>query len=114
MLARLAKIDGGYDSCAPLIIIVGVSRVFFGIKGPSYYVHNPWFWAKMTAFALVGLSPIAPTMTFLRWRRTARTDASFAPSDDETARSRRFVAAELGLIVVIIACAAAMARIGIF
>jgi uncharacterized membrane protein len=53
-------------------------------------------------------------MTFLRWRRATRADASFAPADDEIARSRRFVAAELGLIVVIIAYAAAMVRVGIF
>lgn len=77
-------------------------------------IHARVVLGKMAAFALVGLTSIVPTMRFLRWRRTAGADPAYAPGDDEIARYRRFVTGELGLLVIVIACAAAMARIGLF
>jgi len=55
-----------------------------------------------------------PTLRFLRWRKALAADAAFLPGEDEVARLRRIVAFELGLVAVIFACAAAMARYGGF
>ena len=43
-----------------LIIIVGIGRVFYGLKGWEFYVYNWVFWAKMAAFVVVGLLSILP------------------------------------------------------
>ena len=68
-LGMLARIDGAYGMIAMLIIVVGICRVFFGLKGWEYYIYNWAFWAKMAAFAGVGLLSIRPTMRFIAWRK---------------------------------------------
>ncbi|MGT2464521.1 DUF2214 family protein [Mesorhizobium atlanticum] len=77
-LKHLAGIDRHYGIIAALIIIVGVCRVFFGLKGWEFYVYNWVFWAKMVAFAIVGLLSIVPTMRFISWNRQASGNPSFA------------------------------------
>ena len=38
-----------------LVIVVGIGRVIYGLKSWEYYVYYWAFWAKMAAFAVVGL-----------------------------------------------------------
>ena len=59
-LRRLVGIDRHYGIIAVLIIIVGIGRVFFGLKGWEFYVYNWVFWAKMAAFA-VGRPAVDPS-----------------------------------------------------
>jgi putative membrane protein len=86
--------------------------VIYGVKGADYYLHNPWFWAKMAAFAGVGLLSVPPTIAFIRWRKSATADAAFAPTDAQVAGVRRFLVYQVGLLMVLVGCAAAMARLG--
>ncbi len=92
------------------VIAVGVGRVIWGGKGWAFYEANPFFWAKMAAFAAIGLLSLAPTRTFLRWGRLAKTDAAFQPPEAEVKRARLALRLQMGLVVVVLACAAAMAR----
>jgi putative membrane protein len=114
VLARLGGIDRGYGITAMLLLVVGTLRVLQGVKGEDFYLHNPWFHAKIGAFVLVGLMSVWPTLRFLRWRKALAADAAFLPGEDEVARLLRIVTFELGLVAVIFACAAAMARYGGF
>ncbi|MFE0499572.1 DUF2214 family protein [Lysobacter soli] len=111
-LQRLAGIDMGYGMTAMALIAVGIARVAFGIKGHDFYLHNPWFHAKMGAFVLVGLLSILPTMRFLRWRKALAANPIFLPDAAETARMRAIVRFELILLAAIFVLAAAMARYG--
>ena len=95
---------------AVLILLVGFARVFLGAKGSAFYLENPVFWAKIAAFAVVGLLSIAPTIAILKWRRQARTDPAFAPSGSEVAKVRKIMLAELLVFALIPIFAAAMAR----
>ncbi|TIV97833.1 MAG: DUF2214 family protein [Mesorhizobium sp.] len=76
-LKRLAGIDRHYGIIAALIVIVGICRVFFGLKGWEFYVYNWVFWAKMAAFIIVGLLSIVPTMRFISWSRQASGNEGF-------------------------------------
>jgi len=111
-LQRLAGIDMGYGLTAMALIAVGICRVVFGIKGSDFYLHNPWFHAKMGAFVLVGLLSILPTVRFLRWRKALAADPIFLPDASEAARMRTIVRFELVLLAAIFIFAAAMARYG--
>jgi putative membrane protein len=113
-LLRLAKVDVAYGVVAGLVIAVGVCRVVWGAKGPDFYMSNPWFWAKMASFALIGLLSVPPTMKLLTWRRTLRQDPAFLPPPADVARLRGFVHAEMALLALVVAFAAAMARYGAF
>ena len=111
-MKRLAGVDRGLGIVATLLLVVGMWRVYGGIKGPDFYLHNPWFHAKVGAFLLAALLSLWPTVRFLRWRRQLKADPSFVPSPAEAAGLRRIVRFELALGAVILVCAAAMARYG--
>jgi putative membrane protein len=113
-LKRLGGVDRGYGIVAVLLLVVGFTRVFHGIKGYDFYMHNPWFHAKIGAFLLVAVLSIWPTLRFLRWRKALKADPAFVPPAAEVAGLSRIVRFELMLIAVIFVCAAAMARYGGF
>jgi putative membrane protein len=111
---RLASIDRGYGLTAVLLLVVGLLRVFHGIKGEDFYFHNPWFHAKFAAYLLTAVISILPTIRFLRWRRALRANPGFVPDATEVASLRKFIRAQLALIAAIFVLAAAMARYGGF
>jgi putative membrane protein len=113
-LSRLTRIDAAYGMTAGLVIVIGVCRVIWGIKGAGFYLSNPWFWAKMASFALIGLLSIPPTLALLKWRKAAKQDAAFLPSSGDVARLRVFLGAEVALLGLVVIFAAAMARYGGF
>lgn len=106
----LLRIDVFYAISAVGVILAGVARVFWGAKGAAYYAEQPFFWAKMAAFALVGLISIAPTRGFFRWVKAAGQDPAFVAAEAEVKRTRRFVMIELHVLALVPLFAALMAR----
>ena len=109
-LIRLACIDTAYGVVAGLIVLVGFSRVHFGLKGPAFYEQNPIFWAKIAAFVAVGLFSILPTVRFIQWRRAAATDPNFRPDAAQVLATKRFLHYEGVAFALIPVFAAMMAR----
>jgi putative membrane protein len=109
-LSLLGRLDGAYGGIAVAIIVIGVCRVIFGLKGWEYYVSNHAFWGKMAAFVLVGLLSIPPTMRIIRWRREAGSSTDYVVPDGEIASMRRYVHGELAFFALILVFAAMMAR----
>ncbi len=114
VLAKLGGIDRGYGAVAVLLLVVGLLRVFHGIKGEDFYLHNPWFHAKLGAYLLAAVLSIWPTLRFLRWRKALKADPGFLPTTAEVCGLHRIVRFELALVGVIFILAAAMARYGGF
>lgn len=106
--ALLARIDLAYFGAAILVLASGVLRVFFGAKGAAFYADNPVFWGKLALFVLIGLASIRPTLIFRRWARKGSSEADVLPS--ELAAARRWLALELGLLILIPLAAVMMAR----
>jgi putative membrane protein len=106
----LLRIDAFYGISAVGVILAGVARVFWGAKGADYYAAQPFFWAKMGAFALIGLISIAPTRAFFRWVKQARQDAAFVVPEADAKKMRRLVMVELHLLALVPLFAALMAR----
>jgi len=109
---KLQATDRVLGIAAGALLIVGLLRVFYFEKGPDYYFHSHAFTAKFSIFVAIGLLSIIPTLEFLSWRKLL--------SDGQvpaiTAKKRRLVTAvihgELLSIVIILLCAAIMARGG--
>ena len=111
----ILRLDGAYGIAALVLLVVGLSRVFFTEKGAAYYFHSGTFIAKLTLFVIVGLLSIYPTMQFMRWRPALREQRT--PQLDAATRSRlrMLVHLELTLLLVILLLAPMMARgIGYF
>jgi putative membrane protein len=107
---RLARLDGGFGATAGLILIIGACRVVWGGKGWDFYAANPFFWAKVATFLIIGLVSIAPTLRFLAWLRALKADPSFQPDEADRRKVRTALGVEALLLVPLLAFAAAMAR----
>lgn len=109
-LRLVGAADRAYGGLAGAVIVIGVLRVMFGLKGWEFYVWNPMFWAKMVAFGAVGLLSVPPTIAILRWVRAARGEQGYTPPDSEIAAARRWIVLEVLIFASIPALAAALAR----
>ena len=106
---RLAVVDGIFGASAGLLLVVGLLRVYYFEKGAAYYFHSIPFLIKLGLFVVVGLLSIYPTVQFIRWRKSG----SVPPGSLRLVR--RIVHWELAGVVVIVLCAALMARgVGFF
>ena len=106
----ILRMDAAYGIAALVLLVVGLSRVFFTEKGAAYYFHSGTFIAKLTLFVIVGLVSIYPTMQFLRWRPALREQRSPRLDPDTRRKLRMLVHIELTLLLVILLLAAMMAR----
>lgn len=106
----LLRVDLFYGVSAVLVILAGISRVIWGAAGWDYYRIQPFFWAKMATFLLIGLLSALPTMRFMRWTKASAQDAAFIAPAHEVKRVRMLVMGETHLIVLVLAFAALMAR----
>ena len=109
-VAYLSRIDIAYGVVAASLLMVGVLRVFFGLRGAEYYAGNEFFWAKMAAFAALGLLSIRPTIAIVRWRSASRSRPDFRPDPGEVTSIRRTMHAEALVFALIPVFAALMAR----
>jgi putative membrane protein len=109
---RLQVTDLVLGIAAGVLFVIGLLRVFFFEKGASYYFHSHAFLTKFSLFIVIGFLSIVPTREFLSWRGAIA--AGQVPVIE--AGRRRWVTmiihAELAAIVVILLCAAIMARGG--
>lgn len=109
-LTRLARFDGIYGGVAVLVLIVGFLRVFYGEKGSEYYFSNWAFHAKLTAFIVVGILSILPTVRILRWRKAASANPGYVVPDTELSGARKVLITEMAVFMLIPIFAAMMAR----
>jgi len=99
-LATLRRVDAWYGISAGLVVVSGILRVIFGLKGAAFYLHNPIFWTKMGFFVMLGLLSIPPTRHYLRL--ASRADASGMVTVDE--RGYRRMWTFMGVEIALLAC----------
>jgi putative membrane protein len=109
---RLQVTDLVLGIAAGLLLIIGLCRVFFFEKGASYYWHSHAFLLKFGLFIVVSLLSIIPTMEFLSWRGAIEEGRIPVMEASRRRRVTGIIHVELFAIVIILLCAAIMARGG--
>ena len=109
---RLQVTDLMLGIAAGALLIIGLLRVFFFEKGASYYFHSHAFLTKLSLFIIIGLLSIIPTMEFLSWRGALKAGQIPAISAKKLRLVTAVIHGELLAIVIILLCAAIMARGG--
>ncbi|MDE2077976.1 MAG: DUF2214 family protein [Burkholderiales bacterium] len=109
VVRRLVRLDLIYLLAAVAVLLSGLARTYWGIKGMGWYWHQPLLHLKLTLFVIIGLISIKPTMSFLRWRRQLDADGSL-PSEAEIRTVRRYIMVEAHLLVLIPLAATLLAR----
>jgi len=112
---RLSAADAVLGMAALTVLLVSLLRVFYFEKGASYYFHSVPFIVKLSVFVIVALASIYPTVQFASWRRAMKLGSMPAVAPGKLRAIRRVIHWELVGVVVILLCAALMARgIGFF
>jgi putative membrane protein len=110
VIRLLARADAFYGVSAGALVAAGLCRVYFGLRGESYYLSNHAFWAKIATFIIIGLISIWPTIKFMQWRKALRADEAFTPPEAEVKRARLIVMIEVHLLALVALFAVLMAR----
>ena len=107
---KLQLADLAMGLSAGVVLVIGMLRVFYFEKGAGYYFQNAAFLGKLSLFVLIALLSIYPTLRFLSWRSSVKRGE--APNVDATTlrKIRTFLHFELVGVVLLILCAALMAR----
>lgn len=106
---RLARLDLLYLAAATAVVLTGLARAHWGLKGPDWYWHQPLLHAKVGVFVVIGLLSLRPTFAFLRWRRAERATGAL-PDAQEVRAVRRGIMVQAHLLLVIPLLAAMLAR----
>jgi putative membrane protein len=109
---RLAITDGVLGAAAGLLFVIGLCRVFFFEKGADYYFHSHAFMTKFSVFIAVALISIIPTVEFLSWRKALKAGQVPAVKPEKLRFIKKIIHGELAAVVIIVLCAAIMARGG--
>jgi len=109
---RLVATDAVLGVAATALLIVGLLRVFYFEKGATYYFHSHAFLTKFGLFILLALLSAIPTVEFLSWRVALRAGQLPRPDAKKLRMVMGVIHAELAGIVIILLCAAIMARGG--
>jgi putative membrane protein len=109
---RLQVTDLVLGIAAGLLLVIGLLRVFFFEKGADYYFHSHAFMTKLSVFIAIGLLSIIPTMEFLSWRGASKAGQVPAIGAKKLRLVTTVIHGELLAIVIILLCAAIMARGG--
>lgn len=109
VVERLARIDMVYGMAAIAVLLTGIARTIWGVKGTAWYWTNPLLHLKLTLFVIVGVLSIFPTLTYFRWRKTLRATGQL-PVEADIRKTRRLVMIQAHLIALIPLVAVFFAR----
>jgi putative membrane protein len=109
IVERLVRVDLIYGIAAAAVLLTGVARTWWGVKGTVWYWTNPLLHVKLTLFVVVATMSVFPTLTYLRWRRALRANGTL-PTEAELRKTRRLVMIEAHLIMLIPLAAVFLAR----
>jgi putative membrane protein len=110
-VAALMRADAGWGVAAFLWLATGLPRVFAGLdRASGFYLRNGFFYAKMGLFALVLALEAYPMVTFIRWRKAARSTGGAPVAGAPLATLIGLNDAEVVVVILIPFVAALMAR----
>ncbi|MGZ5193979.1 MAG: DUF2214 family protein [Ramlibacter sp.] len=109
IVERLAVVDRVYGIAAGAVLLTGLARTWWGIKGTAWYWGNGLLHLKLALFIAIGLMSIKPTIMFIRWRKELRASGTL-PEEAQVRAARKWVMAQAHLIVLIPLVAVFLAR----
>ena len=109
---RLLAVDAVLGASAGMLLVVGLIRVFYFEKGAIYYFSSHAFLTKLSIFVVVAALSAVPTIEFLSWRKAVRAGQAPSPAAKKLRVVRAIIHLELIGVVVILLCAAIMAKGG--
>jgi putative membrane protein len=112
VVERLLRVDRILWICWAAVLLTGLARLAWGVKGGSWYWSQPLLHTKLTLLLLLGAAAWPNTRAYTRWLAHWRRSGSL-PEPAEVARVRRRVMLIAHVMLLIPLLAVALAR-GLF
>ena len=109
VVERLAKVNLIYGIGAAAVLLTGLARIGWGVKGSAWYWHNGLLHLKLALFVAVVLMSIKPTLMFRRWLKQLKAGGTL-PAEDEVKAARQWLMWQAHLIALIPLAAVFLAR----
>lgn len=109
VVERLVRLDVIYQITMATLVVSGLARIFWGIKGASWYLTQPMLHAKLTLVVVMIALSIPATLAFRRWRHALRRSGAL-PAAAEVRSARRLVMVQSHILPVVAVIAVFWAR----
>lgn len=109
VVRRLARLDMIYGLAALALLLTGIARMAWGVKGLTWYVSQPLFHLKMLLFFGAALLSLRPTFTIRRWLKTLNQQGTLPPAE-AVRTTRQWIMVQAHIIPVVAVAAVFWAR----
>jgi len=106
---RLVRVDRIYWIALVTVVLTGLARVVWGIKGDAWYWSNWLVHLKLTMTVVVLALSVRPTLRFRRWQAALRSGGTL-PGQAEVTQVRRMVMVSTHIVPLIPLAAVFLAR----
>lgn len=109
VVRRLARLDMIYGLAALALLLTGIARMAWGVKGLTWYVSQSLFHLKMLLFFGAALLSLRPTFTIRRWLKTLNQQGTLPPAE-AVRTTRQWIMVQAHIIPVVAVVAVFWAR----
>lgn len=106
---RLVRLDSIYLVAALCVLLAGLARTVWGVKGLGWYWSQPLLHLKLTVLVVIAWISVKPTFAFRRWRRVLLATGAL-PDPAEVRATRRWIMISTHLIGLALLAAVLLAR----
>lgn len=104
VVQRLVRVDRIYLIALAVVLLTGLARILFGIKGSGWYWGNWLLHLKLGLFVIVVLMAVRPARAYRRWQRAWQAGGTLpAPAEIDATRRQAFAAAHIIALIPIVA-----------
>jgi len=99
---RLVRVDLIANVGGALVLLSGLARMGWGMKGAAWYGAQPLLWAKLVLMAVMLAAAWRTRVQLLSWQRRLRSSGQLPPADEiATLRQRVMRSSHLMLLLPI-------------
>lgn len=109
VVRRLARLQGIAAAAGTAVIVTGLVRVLWGVKGASWYLSQPLFHLKIALVVALVVMSLGPARSCRQWAQALDATGQL-PDADAVTRVRRQVMRQAHLLPVVAVIAVFWAR----
>lgn len=99
VVQRLVRLDRILWIATAVVLLSGIARIYFGVKGTAFYAGNWLLYAKIGLFAVVMALQVSPSQHYRAWVARLAHDALPSEAEVRAARGKVMIATHLVAVI---------------